>query len=96
MQTILGHRDRTSISSGSASAFMTALWCLWPRPFWVYIVAAALVGVARIVTGQHYLSDVVAGAVIGVLVTRALAPWLLRPRSAVAASEEANAAPAAR
>ena len=90
------HADHWSFPSGhavTAAALMTALWCLWPRPFWVYIVAAALVGVARIVTGQHYLSDVVAGAVIGVLVTRALAPWLLRPRSAVAVPEEANAAP---
>src|SRR5580700_3014008 len=52
--------DHWSFPSGhavTAAALMTALWCLWPRPFWVYIVAAALVGVARIVTGQHYLSD---------------------------------------
>jgi hypothetical protein len=30
VQTILGHKDRTGISSGSASAFMTALW--WHHP----------------------------------------------------------------
>jgi hypothetical protein len=30
VQTILGHKDRTRISSGSASAFMTALW--WHHP----------------------------------------------------------------
>jgi hypothetical protein len=30
VQTILGHKDRTGISSGSSSAFMTALW--WHHP----------------------------------------------------------------
>jgi hypothetical protein len=30
VQTILGHRERTGVSSGSQSAFMTALW--WHHP----------------------------------------------------------------
>jgi lipid A 4'-phosphatase len=90
------HADHWSFPSGHAAtvaALMTALWCLWPRPLWLYVAAAALVAGARVVTGQHYLSDVIAGVVIGVLVTRALALWLLRPRPSVAAAQEANAAP---
>jgi hypothetical protein len=30
VQTILGHKERTGVSSGSQSAFMTALW--WHHP----------------------------------------------------------------
>ena len=30
VQTILGHKERTGISSGSPSAFITALW--WHHP----------------------------------------------------------------
>jgi lipid A 4'-phosphatase len=88
------HPDHWSFPSGhaaTAAALMTALWCLWPRPLWLYIAAAALVAMSRVVTGQHYLSDVIAGAVIGVVVTRVLALWLLRER-AVAAPER-DAAP---
>ena len=80
--------DHWSFPSGhaaTAAALMAALWCLWPRPLWLYIAGAALVAVSRVITGQHYLSDVVAGAAIGVIVTRALATWLLRPRAAPAA-----------
>ena len=90
------HADHWSFPSGhatTAAALMTALWCLWPRPLWVYAAGAALVAIARVVTGQHYLSDVIAGAVLGVLAARALAPWLLPPRPAVAAPQEADAAP---
>jgi len=51
------------------------------------------VAVARVATGQHYLSDVIAGAVIGVLVTRSLASWLLRQRPVAATLQDADAAP---
>jgi len=59
---------------------------LWPRPLLLYIAGAALVAVSRVVTGAHYLSDVVAGAVIAVVVTRAIAAWLL-PRRALTGAE---------
>jgi lipid A 4'-phosphatase len=75
--------DHWSFPSGhaaTAAALMTALWCLAPRPLWLYVAGAGLVASARVITGQHYLSDVVAGAVIGVLVTRAVAVWMLGPR----------------
>jgi lipid A 4'-phosphatase len=86
------HADHWSFPSGhaaTAAALVTALWCLWPRPLWLYVVGATLVAAARVVTGQHYLSDVVAGAVIAVLVTRALAAWLFRRRESGAAARDA-------
>jgi lipid A 4'-phosphatase len=89
------HADHWSFPSGhaaTAAALMTALWCLWPRPLWLYVAGAALVAIARVATGQHYLSDVIAGDVIGVLTTRALAPWLLRSRPAVAGVRDTDAA----
>jgi lipid A 4'-phosphatase len=75
--------DHWSFPSGhaaTAAALMTALWCLWPRPLWLYVAGAALVAASRVITGQHFLSDVVAGAAIGVIVTRAIAAWMLRQR----------------
>jgi lipid A 4'-phosphatase len=75
------HADHWSFPSGhatTAAALMAALWCLWPRPLWLYVAAAALVAASRVITGEHFLSDVVAGAAIGVIVTRALAAWLLQ------------------
>jgi len=88
--------DHWSFPSGhaaTAAALMTALWCLWPRPLWLYVAGAALVAASRVITGQHFLSDVVAGAAIGVITTRALAAWLLPRRDTVAPAAQ-DAAPA--
>ena len=92
--------DHWSFPSGHATtvaALATALWCLWPRPVWLYAAAAAVIAVSRVVTGEHFPSDVIAGAAIGVVATRLLASWLL-PRHASAAAAAApdahNAAPA--
>jgi lipid A 4'-phosphatase len=85
--------DQWSFPSGhaaTAAALMTALWCLWPRPLLFYIAAAALIAVSRVMIGAHYLSDVIAGTVIAVVVTRVIASRLL-PRRA-AAITEGNAA----
>jgi membrane-associated phospholipid phosphatase len=91
--------DLWSFPSGhavTAAALATALWCLWPRPVWFYIAGAGLVAVSRVVTSQHYLSDVVAGAAIGVIVTRLIAAWMLRARGAAPAAEiTEDAAPTA-
>jgi lipid A 4'-phosphatase len=68
--------DHWSFPSGhaaTAAALATALWCLWPQPVLFYLIGAALISASRLVMGAHYLSDVVMGAFIGVLVTRALA-----------------------
>jgi membrane-associated phospholipid phosphatase len=88
--------DHWSFPSGhaaTAAALMTALWCLWPQPLWLYVAGAALIAASRVITGQHFLSDVVAGAAIGILVTRALAAWLLRPRDAAVQPASQDAAP---
>jgi membrane-associated phospholipid phosphatase len=52
---------------------MTALWCLWPRHLLFYIACGTIVAASRVVTGAHYPSDVVMGAFIAVVTTRALA-----------------------
>lgn len=93
--------DHWSFPSGHATtvaAAAAALWCLWPRPLWLYAAAAALVAISRVVTGQHFLSDVIAGAAIGVVVTRLIASWMLRQRpassTADAPADAAAASPA--
>jgi lipid A 4'-phosphatase len=83
--------------AATAAAVVTALWCLWPRPLYLYVAAAALVAFSRVVTGAHYLSDVIAGAAIAVVVTRGVAFWLT-PRQRVtkgqlAGKAEPDAAP---
>jgi lipid A 4'-phosphatase len=86
--------DDWSFPSGhaaTAAAVATALWCLWPRPLYLYVAAAALVALSRVWTSAHYLSDVIAGAAIAVAVTRAIAYWLA-PRRA-ASKPEPDAAP---
>ncbi|HXC30816.1 MAG TPA: phosphatase PAP2 family protein [Stellaceae bacterium] len=94
--------DHWSFPSGhatTAAALMTALWCLWPRPLWLYIAAAALVATSRVITDQHYLSDVIAGTAIGVVVTRVIALWLLRQRDGAGPGQRNtahDAAPASR
>ena len=50
--------------AATAAAAVTALWCLWPRPLPIYVIAAALVA-SRVVTGAHYPGDVVMGAFLG-------------------------------
>jgi len=90
--------DHWSFPSGhaaTAAALMTALWCLWPRPLWLYVAGAVLVAASRVITGQHFLSDVVAGAAIGVVATRVFAAWLL-PRRDTDAPTAQDTAPAAR
>jgi lipid A 4'-phosphatase len=75
--------DHWSFPSGhaaTAAALAAALWCLWPQPLLFYIVGAALVAASRVVMGAHYLSDVVMGGVIGVLVTRAVATAFAKGR----------------
>ena len=76
--------DHWSFPSGhaaTAAALMTALWCLWPRHVLFYVALAAVVAVSRVVIGAHYLSDVVMGAFVAVLTTRALAALFVRCRA---------------
>lgn len=70
--------DYWSFPSGHATtiaAIATALWCVWPRHLLFYILVAAIVAGSRVVIGAHFPSDVLAGALIGVLTTRGTA-WI--------------------
>ena len=75
--------DYWSFPSGhtaAVAALATALWCLWPRHVLFYIALASVVAASRVVTGAHYLSDVVIGGFVAVLVTRAVAVGFARFR----------------
>ena len=68
--------------SGDATlAFATAgaLAILLPRWRWYFYLAASIVAVERVAENAHYLSDVVAGAMLGILCAL-LARRLLQPR----------------
>lgn len=53
--------------STTAFAFAAVISFLWPKAFWPAMVFAALVAVSRIVAGEHYPTDITAGAVLGLL-----------------------------
>jgi membrane-associated phospholipid phosphatase len=62
--------ESTSFPSGhavTAFALATAIGFLYPRQRIVAFVVAGLIAVSRVVLRAHYLSDVIAGAVIGIL-----------------------------
>jgi membrane-associated phospholipid phosphatase len=51
---------------------------LWPRNGWLFFLLASLVGIERVLENAHYASDVVAGALFGIIAAwtaqRALRP----------------------
>jgi len=55
--------------TATAFAIATALFLLWPRFLPLYVIFAALITVSRAVVGEHYVSDALAGAFIGVAAT---------------------------
>jgi membrane-associated phospholipid phosphatase len=65
-------RNMTSFPSGHAAtitALVCALYCFFPKPKYLYIATAALVAGSRVLITAHYLSDVVFGAYVALLVT---------------------------
>lgn len=77
----LFHRAPVSFPSGeAATAFALAcvLSRLFPRGRAVFLVFAVLAAGSRLVNGAHYLSDVGAGAVVGILVAEPLLTVVLR------------------
>ena len=63
------HATYASFPSGhavTAFAMATAILFLSPRWGWPLLALAALVGVSRVAIGAHYVSDVLAGAALGV------------------------------
>ena len=64
-------------SGHSTTAFSLALTIafLWPRTLWPMLGVAVLIALSRIITGQHYLTDITAGAVLGTLGAFAVRNW---------------------
>ncbi len=47
-------------------AAATMLWLIWPKGGFIWFLAATLIAATRIVTLNHWMSDVLAGAYVGV------------------------------
>jgi len=56
-------------SGHSTTAFSLALTIafLWPKSFWPMLGFATVVALSRVAIGQHYITDITAGAVLGTL-----------------------------
>lgn len=71
-------KQRVSFPSGEAAtafAFATVAGEMFPRARPVLYVLATLAAGARLVNGAHYVSDVVAGAILGTFLSRFLWRW---------------------
>lgn len=80
---IYRNTDPHSFPSGHAArSFMLAALAFGLGPQWfavLLLVWAPLVSLARVATGVHYISDVIAGGILGVLAGKLflwLAPWV--------------------
>ncbi len=88
-----------SAHTATAVAFAVALACLYPQARRFLFGLAALVGLQRVVSGAHYLSDVCCGAAVGWLAACAIlrlpgsVVWLERLRRQTGDAAE-NGAPA--
>lgn len=74
------HEWNSFPSGHSASAFTLAvlLSYLWPlrNRHWIIVPLAALTAFSRVYLSQHFLEDIIAGAIIGVVMTFQLIWWL--------------------
>jgi membrane-associated phospholipid phosphatase len=72
----LGHAYLSFPSGHSATAFsaMSVLALIWPRYTKLFFLFAALIALSRVILAAHYLSDVLAGSLLGYLTTL----WLYR------------------
>lgn len=62
--------DHQSFPSGHATtsfALAMVIAFLWPRLFWPAVLVAALIASSRLFLGEHYPTDLLAGAVLGTL-----------------------------
>ncbi len=77
--------------TGFALAFAVAV--VWPRARAAMIVYALLIGISRLVLLAHHPSDVVAGALIGVIGAMAVRYWFAARRLVFAIGREGEIAP---
>ena len=70
------HASMNSMPSGhttTAAALATALIILSPRHKFLWVVVAIVLAISRIMVNAHFVSDVLAGSMVGVLTTIAVA-----------------------
>ena len=65
--TIYDHQSFPSGHATTGFAMAMVLVFIWPRTLWPALLAAMLIALSRVITGQHYLTDIVGGAVLGTL-----------------------------
>lgn len=61
-----------SFPSGHSQVMFTAatlLWLIWPKGGIVWFVTAGLIALTRVITLNHWMSDVLIGAYVGIAVT---------------------------
>jgi undecaprenyl-diphosphatase len=72
--------DYASLPSGHATnifAFATVIGMLWPKGRVLLYTLAAWIAASRVLIGQHYVTDIVLGAILGTVF-----PYLVRDRFA--------------
>ena len=93
---MIPHADSASFPSGHATFFFavgTVLYMHNKKAGTVFLLGSALIGVARVLAGVHWPSDVIAGALIGVacgLVVSKFAILLYRRRFLIESARHAN------
>lgn len=77
------NRSNSSFPSSHAANAFTLAWVLgarWRRIWPAFLGVAVLVAFSRLYLGRHYLSDIVAGALLGAAVAWAAQSWLASRR----------------
>jgi len=78
-----------SSHTSAAAAMGVALAIMYPRLTWLMLALVVIVAAARVIFGAHFLSDVIVGAIVGLLVT-----WAVMQR--LSDRENSQLAPASR
>ena len=67
---LFGHDPSHAFPSGHAAFFfglVPAIFALSPKAGWASVIVFSVMGISRVVAGVHWPSDIVAGALIGLL-----------------------------